>query len=115
METIEPEDNASNPGHSEDSSWNIPEINPWMILALGAIAYYVYQNYLSNIQWPQREERITPQDEEKVRQMMEARSRQQAKHDEDAKKLEEEMKNKPPPELGPISKQIAAKAKLKPG
>ena len=47
--------------------------------------------------------------------MMEARARQQAKYDQAAKDLEEKMKNEPPPKLGPISKQIAAKAKLRPG
>ena len=104
---------AAPPSPKEEGLW--PEINPWILLLLAGLAYYVYQNYLSNINWPKREEQITPQDEEKVRQMMEARNKQQAKYDQDAKKMEEEKKNEPPPKLGPISKQIAAKAKLRPG
>ena len=44
--------------------------------------------------------------------MMEARARQQAKYDQAAKDLEEKMKNEPPPKVGPISKQIADKAKV---
>ena len=44
--------------------------------------------------------------------MMEARARQQAKYDQAAKELEEKMKNEPPPKVGPISKQIADKAKV---
>ena len=43
---------------------------------------------------------------------MEARARQQAKYDQAAKELEEKMKNEPPPKVGPISKQIADKAKV---
>jgi len=124
METVEPADvdrlfdeNPNVEQHSDqDQSWNIPEMNPWLLLALAGLAYYVYQNYLSNIRLPTRgdENRVTPQDEEKVRQMMEARSRQQAQYDQAAKDLEEKMKDQPPPKVGPISKQIAAKAKLRP-
>ena len=44
--------------------------------------------------------------------MMEARARQQAKYDQAAKELEEKVKNEPPPKVGPISKQIADKAKV---
>jgi len=89
--------------------------NPWILLALAGLAYYVYQNYLSNIRLPtrSRDDQVTPQDEEKVREMMEARARQQAKYDQAAKDLEEKMKNEPPPKLGPISKQIADQAKVK--
>merc|ERR1712008_133185 len=122
-ETIEPGDTDrlfdenQNPQPEEplDQSWNIPELNPWILLALAGLAYYVYQNYLSNIRLPTRnqENLVTPQDEEKVRQMMEARARQQAKYDTAAKDLEEKRKNEPPPKLGPISKQIADQAKVK--
>ena len=43
--------------------------NPWILLALAGLAYYVYQNYLSNIRLPtrSRDDQVTPQDEEKVR------------------------------------------------
>ena len=43
--------------------------NPWILLALAGLAYYVYQNYLSNIRLPTRtrDDQVTPQDEEKVR------------------------------------------------
>merc|ERR1739844_628575 len=122
METVEPADvdrlfdeNPNVEPHSDqDQSWNIPEMNPWLLLALAGLAYYVYQNYLSNIRLPTRgdENRVTPQDEEKVREMMEARARQQAKYDQAAKDLEEKMKDEPPPKVGPISKQIADKAKV---
>ena len=42
--------------------------NPWILLALAGLAYYVYQNYLSNIRLPtrSRDDQVTPQDEEKV-------------------------------------------------
>ena len=115
METVEPADldrlfdkNPNVKQHSDqEQSWNIPEMNPWLILAMGGLAYYVYQNYQNY--------NYNLQDEEKVRQMMEARSRQQAQYDQAAKDLEEKMKDQPPPKVGPISKQIAAKAKLRPG
>ena len=123
MDTIEPGDtdrlfdeNPHPPEHT-DQSWYIPELNPWVLLALAGLAYYVYQNYLSNIRLPNRNQDnvVTPQDEEKVRQMMEARAKQQAKYDQAAKDLEEKRKSEPPPKVGPITKQIEAKAKLRPG
>jgi len=123
-QSIEPEDvdqlfdENPQPEQHQEQSWNFPEYfqNPWILLALAGLAYYVYQNYLSNIRLPTRNQsdQVTPQDEKKVREMMEARARQQAKYDQAAKDLEEKMKNEPPPKLGPISKQIAAKAKLRP-
>ena len=36
-------------------------------------------------------------------------------YDSAAKEMEDKRKDEPPPKLGPISKQIAAKAKLRPG
>ena len=39
----------------------------------------------------------------------------QAMYDSAAKEMEDKRKDEPPPKLGPISKQIAAKAKLRPG
>ena len=36
-------------------------------------------------------------------------------YDAAAKELDEKRKQEPPPKVGPISKQIAAKAKLRPG
>ena len=39
----------------------------------------------------------------------------QAIYDNAAKELEDKRKEEPPTKLGPISKQIAAKAKLRPG
>ena len=115
METVEPADvdrlfdeNPNVEQHSDpNQSWNIPEMNPWLLLAFGGLVYYVYQNYLSKIRLPtsiRDENQVTPQDEEKVRQMMEARSRQQAQYDQAAKDLEEKMKDQPSP-----------KVKLRPG
>ena len=125
MDTIEPgdtdrlfdENSNSQPQEPLDQSWYIPELNPWVLLALAGLGYYVYQNYLSNIRLPSRnmDNVVTPQDEEKVRQMMEIRARQQAKYDQAAKDLEEKRKSEPPPKVGPITKQIEAKAKLRPG
>jgi hypothetical protein len=118
METLDSESEfvpPQNEATEESSSWNLPEINPWLLLLLGIAAYYVYQNYLSNLKLPSREAAPTPHDEEKVRQMMEIRSRQQEQHDSAAKELEEKRKSEPPPKMGPISKSIAAKAKLRPG
>ena len=39
----------------------------------------------------------------------------QQRYDAAAKELDEKRKQEPPPKVGPISKQIAAKAKLRPG
>lgn len=102
------------------SSWSISELNPWMLLALAGLAYYVYQNYLSKLQFSSRNETagprvVTPQDEERVRKMMEVRNKQQQSYDQAAQEMEEVRKSQPPKELGPISKQIAAKQKLRPG
>merc|ERR1719479_244690 len=66
------------------------------------------------IQFPTREGPVTPMDEAKVRDMMEVRNRQQQLYDAAAKELDEKRKQEPPPKVGPISKQIAAKAKLRP-
>ena len=53
-------------------------MNPWLIFLLAGVAYYVYQNYVSKIQFPMRGEGpVTPMDEAKVRDMMEVRNRQQ--------------------------------------
>ena len=117
METIENDYVQPEP----EQSWSFPEINPWMLLLLAAAAYYVYQNYLSKLQVPRlrtddgSSQVVTPQDEEKVRKMMEARSKQQDIYDAAARALEEKRKSEPEPKMGPISKQIAAKAKLRPG
>merc|ERR1711860_388302 len=80
-------------------------------------AYYAYQNYLPTLKmkFPGQESAVTPHDEEKVRKMMEARDKQQAIYDNAAKELHDKRKEEPPTKLGPISKQIAAKAKLRPG
>ncbi len=106
---------SSEPPQATETWFTLPYMNPWLLLILAYAAYYVYQNYLSKLKFPEREAPMTPQDEEKVRKMMEARNKQQEKYDQAAKELEEKRKNEPPPTLGPISKQIAAKAKLRPG
>lgn len=117
METVGGEAETGGSAEQMSEEWSFSEINPWMLLAMAALAYYVYQNYLSKLQFPGRNQaaQVTPQDEEKVRKMMEARSKQQEIYDVAAKELEEKRKNEPPPKLGPISKQIAAKGKFKPG
>ena len=66
----------------DDSSWSLDPLailtlNPWLIFLLAGVAYYVYQNYVSKIQFPTREGPVTPMDEAKVRDMMEVRNRQQ--------------------------------------
>lgn len=95
--------------------WNY-FMNPWVLALLAAAIYYTYQNYMPSVRWPQSNStEVSPMDEEKVRKMMEARNKQQAKYDDAAKELEEKRKEEPPAKLGPISKQIAAKAKLRPG
>ena len=110
METLE-----SPPDSSQTKEiWNY-FMNPWVLALLAAAIYYAYQNYLPTVRWPQNRTEVTPMDEEKVRKMMEARNKQQAKYDDAAKVLEAKRKEDPPPKLGPISKQIAAKAKLRPG
>ena len=110
METVEtpPDPTPAN------AIWNY-FMNPWVLALLAAAIYYTYQNYMPSMRWPQNSTEVSPMDEEKVRKMMEARDKQQAKYDDAAKELEAKRKEEPPAKLGPISKQIAAKAKLKPG
>ena len=117
VEDVESEYEPLEPKLQEDNnySWNLPEINPWLLLVIAGVCYYIYQNYLTKIQFSSSEAKVTPQDEAKVQDMMEARNRQQQHYDAAAKKLEEKRKSEPPPKVGPISKQIAAKAKLRPG
>ena len=134
---VEPGDNSSWSNFLDPMA--ILSMNPWLIFLLAGVAYYVYQNYISKIQFPTREGPVTPMDEAKVRDMMEVRNRQQVSYmnfknqfheifyyfvnqyffqqlyDAAAKELDEKRKQEPPPKVGPISKQIAAKAKLRPG
>jgi len=109
---VEPGDNSSWSNFLDPMA--ILSMNPWLIFLLAGVAYYVYQNYISKIQFPTREGPVTPMDEAKVRDMMEVRNRQQQLYDAAAKELDEKRKQEPPPKVGPISKQIAAKAKLRP-
>ena len=116
VEDVESEYEPLEPKIEEENySWNLPEINPWLLLIIAGVCYYIYQNYLTKIQFSSSDAKVTPQDEAKVRDMMEARNRQQQHYDAAAKLLEEKRKSEPPPKVGPISKQIAAKAKLRPG
>jgi len=109
---VEPGDNSSWSNFLDPMA--ILSMNPWLIFLLAGVAYYVYQNYISKIQFPTREGPVTPMDEAKVRDMMEVMNRQQQLYDAAAKELDEKRKQEPPPKVGPISKQIAAKAKLRP-
>merc|ERR1712211_183576 len=84
-----------NGGLQESSSWNYYDIfqtNPWLLLILAYLAYYVYQNYVSKIRLPSNDAPITAGDEQKVRDMMEIRDRQQKLYDAAAKELEEKRK-----------------------
>ena len=72
---VEPGDNSSWSNFLDPMA--ILSMNPWLIFLLAGVAYYVYQNYISKIQFPTREGPVTPMDEAKVRDMMEVRNRQQ--------------------------------------
>lgn len=119
MDTEIPEHSGGPAEDPSQSQWSFPEFNPWLLLALAGMAYYVYQNYLSNIQFSSRNDTgprvVTPQDEERVRKMMEVRDKQQQSYNQAAQEMEEIKKSQPPKELGPISKQVAAKQKLRQG
>jgi len=95
------------------SFYDILQVNPWLLAILAFAAYYVYQNYLSKLKFSSDEARITQNDENRMQQMMEVRNRQQRMYTEASLEMEEKRKNEPPPKVGPISKQIAAKAKLR--
>lgn len=63
---------------SANNTWEFLA-NPWLLALIAAAAYYAYQNYLPTLKrnFTSQETAVTPQDEEKVRKMMEARNKQQ--------------------------------------
>ena len=77
---------------SADNTWEFLA-NPWLLALIAAAAYYAYQNYLPTLKrnFTSQETAVTPQDEEKVRKMMEARNKQQVSFDDETSRLNKKL------------------------